>query len=90
MLFLIGAVSRLKGRWQMATQGALGGAGLLQTGGPFAVRQACCAFLEFAALAADHEQHPCCMPVSPNEKVSAHLMSFYVMLSVQCNGLLAN
>lgn len=58
----------------MATQGALGGAGLLQAGGPFAVRQACCAFLEFAALAADHEQHPCCMPVSPNEKVFAHLV----------------
>lgn len=72
VLFLVSAVSRLKGQWQMATQGALGGAGLLQAGGPFAMRQASCAFLEFAALAANHQQHPCCLPVSAHEKVCAH------------------
>lgn len=69
VLFLVSAVARLKGRWQMATQGALGATGLLQAGGPFAVRQASCAFLDFAALAADHQQHPCCLPVSAPEKV---------------------
>ena len=69
VLFLVSAVSRLKGQWQMATQGALGATGLLQAGGPFVIRQASCAFLDFAALAADHQQHPWCLPVSAQEKV---------------------
>ena len=67
VLFLASAVPHLKGQWQMATQGNFHA--LEQSGGPFAIRQASCAFLEFAAIAANHQQHPCCLPVSPQEKV---------------------
>ena len=78
VLFLVSAVSRLKGQWQMATQGALGAAGLLQAGGPFALRQATCAFLDFAALAADHQHHLCCLPVSAQEKVCMQTWSTFM------------
>ena len=71
VLFLVSAVSRLKGQLQMATQGALGASGLLQAGGPFAIRQASCAFLDFAASAVDQQQQPCCLPITAQEKVCA-------------------
>ena len=76
ILFLASSVSHLKGQWQMASQGGMQGSGLGAFGGPLAMRQASCAFLEFAALAVGHQQqHACCPPVSPQEKVcwiSAH------------------
>lgn len=78
VLFLVSAVPRLKGQWQMATQGALGASGLLQAGGPFAIRQASCAFLAFAASAVDQQQHPCCLPVTAHEKVCAQAWSLSV------------
>ena len=86
MLFLVSAVSRLKGQWQMATQGPLGATGLLQAGGPFAIRQASCAFLDFAASAAEHQQHPCCLPVSAQEKVSVQACRICMWL-VSLDGL---
>ena len=82
VLFLVSAVSRLKGQWQMATQGALGATGLLQAGGPFAIRQASCAFLDFAASAAEQQQHPCCLPVSAPEKVPVQAWCSFMCLIV--------
>ena len=36
------------------------------------MRQACCSFLDFAALAIQHQQQPYCPPVSPREQVGTH------------------
>lgn len=69
MLFLASSVPHLKGQWQMATQGPSQGPGPGSMGGPLAMRQASCVFLEFAALAIyHHQQPPCCPPISPYEK----------------------
>ncbi|KAL0029785.1 hypothetical protein WJX79_010638 [Trebouxia sp. C0005] len=68
VLFLASSVPHLKGQWQMATQGPSQGPGP-GMGGPLAMRQASCVFLEFATLAVNHHnQPPCCPPISPYER----------------------
>ncbi len=74
VLFLATSVPHLKGQWQMATQGPSQGPGPGSMGGPLAMRQASCVFLEFAALAVNHHhQPPCCPPISPYEKVGHYM-----------------
>ena len=94
VLFLATCVPHLKGQWQVATLGPSQGPGPGTLGGPLAMRQACCVFLEFAALAVgqDH-QPPCCPPVSPYEKVCniqitvcAHIVLCYMQLLCSASG----
>ena len=66
MLLLASSVPHLKGQWQMATQGPSQGLGPGSVGGPLAMRQASCVFLEFVTLAVNHHHRPpCCAPILP-------------------------
>ena len=67
----------------MASQGNLQGPGLTALTAPLAMRQATCTFLEFAALAVQHQsQHPCCPPISPQEKVQVLNLSCWFVLNI--------
>ena len=68
-LFFVSSLSHLKGRWQMVGQGEPFSDLQGSIKGPLGMRHACSTFLEFAALAVQHQQQPYCAPVSPQEKV---------------------
>ena len=68
-LFFVSSLSHLKGRWQMTGQAEPPSDLQGSVKGPLGMRHACSTFLEFAALAVQHEQQPYCPPVSSQEKV---------------------
>ena len=72
MLFLVMSLSHLRGRWQVAQQAGPATDAGHTLHGPLGMRQACCSFLDFAALAIQHQQQPYCPPVSPQEQVGTH------------------
>ena len=72
VLFLVMSLSHLRGCWQMAQQAGPATDAGHTLHGPLGMRQACCSFLDFAALAIQHQQQPYCPPVSPQEQVGTH------------------